>query len=254
MSDLYPVGLTMSESVGKLMPALLKAQKAMKAVARDAANPFFNSRYASLEAVLDAVKPALNEQGIVLLQGADLVGNVLSVWSLAVHESGEWVRAGAPFGVDVPGPPQGYGSVLSYGRRYSLRALFALADEDDDANAAQGAHERARADRQQEKLAAAKQNKNSALKAFWAKWDEVAKAVVMSETVTPEWVREAGHRAFLKRVTTTPAWETRYADFGYGAESFDDLSAEQVAYCVGVLKERVAEVAKWLSEGAPESA
>lgn len=101
----------------------------------------------------------------------------------------------------------------------------------------------------------AHKTKVAALKAFWAAWDnDVTPAVVLSDTVTPEWVRTEGHRAFLRRVTTTPAWETKYADVGYGAESFDALTAEQVAYCVNVLRGRVTEVAKWLSEGAPDTA
>jgi hypothetical protein len=57
-----------SESIAKLMPALLKAQKAIASVKKDSKNPHLKSNYASIEAVIDAIKLALNDNDIVFIQ------------------------------------------------------------------------------------------------------------------------------------------------------------------------------------------
>jgi len=48
-----------------LMQAFIKAQKEIHNARLDSSNPHFKSKYASLEAVLDAVKPTLNKYAIV---------------------------------------------------------------------------------------------------------------------------------------------------------------------------------------------
>ena len=127
-----------SESLGKIAPALVKAQAAISHAAIDAANPHFKSRYASLPSVIDAIKPALIENGIAFVQFAEDSpnGSVLNLTTRLLHSSGEWIESTTTVPLSKT-DPQGYGSALTYARRYTLAAVVGLyADEDDDAEAA----------------------------------------------------------------------------------------------------------------------
>ena len=125
-----------SDSINKISVALLKAQRAITFASKDAKNPHFKNTYADLPAVIDAVKPALNEAGIVFLQSASPSdAGTLCLTTRLVHESGEWIEDTAA----VPLPkndPQGYGSAMTYARRYSLAAITGLYQDDDDGNGA----------------------------------------------------------------------------------------------------------------------
>lgn len=125
-----------SESISKIAAALLQAQSAITFAAKDAANPFFKSRYADLPTVIDAVKPALNAAGVVFMQSATpSEPGTLSLTTRLIHTSGEWIEdtATAPL---AKNDPQGYGSAITYLRRYSLAAMTGLYQDDDDGNSA----------------------------------------------------------------------------------------------------------------------
>lgn len=126
-----------SDTITKLMAALHRVQGQVDGVAKDSANPHFRNRYASLEAVIDAIREPCNEAGLVVMQApGELADGALHVTTMIAHaESGEWLRST----IHVPVPkndPQGAGSAQSYGQRYSLMALFCLPAVDDDGNAA----------------------------------------------------------------------------------------------------------------------
>ncbi len=121
-----------SPSIATLAPALIAAQKEIKGVAKDATNPHFKNRYASLDAIIDAVRPVLAKHGLAIIQGALESDPVtLSVETMLVHTSGEWITGGVtlPLG---KADPQGAGAAMTYGRRYGLAALLSLATEEDD--------------------------------------------------------------------------------------------------------------------------
>lgn len=125
-----------SESVTKISAALLKAQRAITFAAKDATNPHFKNKYADLPAVIDAIKPALNDSGIMFMQTpSPSDSGSLALTTRLLHESGEWIEDTAT----VPLPkndPQGYGSAMTYARRYSLAAMTGLYQDDDDGVAA----------------------------------------------------------------------------------------------------------------------
>lgn len=127
-----------SESIKAIAPALLKAQKAITFAAKDAKNPHFKSSYASLPSVIDALKGALNDNGIVFIQTTSPSDSgMMNLTTRLLHETGEWIEDTAT----VPLPkadPQGYGSAVTYARRYSLAAMMGLYQDDDDGNAACG--------------------------------------------------------------------------------------------------------------------
>ena len=115
--------------------ALVKAQQAFGPALKTSTNPHFRSRYADLSACVEAVIEGLNGAGIALVQrtSEDLTG--VTVETVFIHESGEMLECGK---LHVPASkqdPQGYGSALTYARRYSLMAACGIAPEDDYGNA-----------------------------------------------------------------------------------------------------------------------
>ena len=120
----------------ELFTAFAKAQAEMEAASKDSNNPFFKSKYADLNSVMGAVKPAFAKHGLAFVQVCHDADNCAKVETLIVHESGEQISAGC---VSVPvskHDAQGYGSALTYARRYSLAAAAGVGAEDDDGNAA----------------------------------------------------------------------------------------------------------------------
>ena len=116
--------------------AMVKAQKEFGPALKSSTNPYFTSKYADLAACVEAVIDALNNNGIALIQKCHESDTGVNVETLLLHESGESLSCGV---LHVPASkqdPQGYGSALTYARRYSLMAACGIAPEDDDGNAA----------------------------------------------------------------------------------------------------------------------
>ncbi len=125
-----------SESIALLSKSLVKAQSKLKPLLKDSVNPHFRNGYASLVAVSDAAKEALNAQGIALVQLSEpSAPGTLRLETILLHESGEWLSGV----LEMPLPkadPQGWGSAQTYARRYSILAVIGLAAEDGDDDAA----------------------------------------------------------------------------------------------------------------------
>jgi hypothetical protein len=119
--------------------ALVKAQKAFGPALKQSNNPHFKSRYADLATCVEAVIDSLNENGIALIQQTHECDSGVIVETLFVHESGETFSAGKLHVPSSKHDAQGYGSALTYARRYSLMAACGIAPEDDDGNAATAA-------------------------------------------------------------------------------------------------------------------
>jgi len=116
--------------------SICKAQQQFGPALKTATNPHFKSRYADLSACVEAVIDALNANGIALMQKMHPSEGGVAIETIFVHESGESMANGI---LHVPASrqdPQGYGSALTYARRYSLMTACGIAPEDDDGNAA----------------------------------------------------------------------------------------------------------------------
>lgn len=116
--------------------ALVKAQKEFAPALKDSNNPFFKTKYADLSTCVKAVIDALNNNGIALIQNCHPCPDGVSVETVFYHESGEIINCGILHVPAAKNDPQGYGSALTYARRYSLMAACGIAPEDDDGNAA----------------------------------------------------------------------------------------------------------------------
>lgn len=120
----------------KIASALVKAQKGFGAALKTSSNPHFKSRYADLAACVEAVIDSLNENGLALIQQTHECDSGVIVETMFIHESGETFSAGKLHVPASKNDAQGYGSALTYARRYSLMAACGIAPEDDDGNAA----------------------------------------------------------------------------------------------------------------------
>jgi hypothetical protein len=125
-----------SETLTKIAPALVQAQSNIKYAIENAKNPHLKNNYADLSSVIDAVKESLNDVGIAFLQTPSPSDDgKLHLTTRLLHTSGEWIEDTAT----CPLPkqdPQGFGSALTYLRRYSLSAICGLYADDDDGDRA----------------------------------------------------------------------------------------------------------------------
>jgi hypothetical protein len=128
-------GMRMSATIGKLAEALAAAQAEMEGAVKDATNPHFRSKYADLASIRDACRP-LAKHGIAHLQPTRAEGPHVTVTTLLVHSSGEWIAEDLTLTAGQ-NTPQAVGSAITYGRRYGLAAMVGIAPEDDDGEAAE---------------------------------------------------------------------------------------------------------------------
>jgi hypothetical protein len=129
-----------SNTMGKLAGALAKAQLEFKAVLKQNDNPAFRSKYADLATVIEATQQALALQEVVVIQSPTTRGKDLTLTTLLLHSSGEWIASDLtmPATMRERFDAQSVGSAISYARRYSLQAVLGVAGEDDDGNEASG--------------------------------------------------------------------------------------------------------------------
>lgn len=118
-----------------LMAALAAALPELESAKKNKANPAFKSKYADLAAVIEAVEP-IAKHGLWFRQHMHENEHGAMVETFYIHASGEEKSAGCVFMPATKRDAQGFGSALTYARRYGLQTAFGLATEDDDGNAA----------------------------------------------------------------------------------------------------------------------
>ena len=123
--------------INELAAALAKAQGQIDPAPKDANNPFFKTKYASLPAVREAMRHAFAANGLSVVQMPEVVEGQLRLRTILLHASGQSLDCGSLIAdVDLTNP-QKIGSAITYFRRYALAAISqTVADDDDDANAA----------------------------------------------------------------------------------------------------------------------
>jgi hypothetical protein len=218
--------------------ALAAAQAAMGPALKQAVNPAFKSKYADLASVMDACLPALTANGICVMQptGEDELGRFVK--TILAHTSGETVECRVPLIVSK-NDMQGYGSAVTYARRYGLMSMAGIAPEDDDGNAA------AKAPPKEEP-----KRTNTAAEAIGDAWRDAVldglpvnatprqKADAFAEAIIADFKAVTGDRALSNRWTRHESMIDRfkmdYPDlFDRVAEAFDlrvgEIGAEVVA-------------------------
>lgn len=128
----YPI---QSETIDQILPVLIQVQSNIEGISKDAVNPFFKSKYATLSSVLDVAKEILNKNNILIIQSPHILiyGPVLI--TTLYHDSGQWMRSYTPIFL-TKNDSQGLGGAITYLRRYSLTAMLGISEYDDDGNGA----------------------------------------------------------------------------------------------------------------------
>ena len=121
-----------SESIKNISKAMAQFQAEVKNPANTANNPFFKSKYAPLNDVLNLVRPILTKHGLSVLQSPSGDGEHITVTTLITHESGEWIESDPLTLKADKATAQGAGSAVTYARRYALSAMLGISSEDDD--------------------------------------------------------------------------------------------------------------------------
>lgn len=126
-----------SENLDKLFKGMNAFRSQLKQPVKDAKNPFFKSNYVTLEGVQNAIDAGIKGTGLAYTQIVknDDNGNV-GVETIITHESGQYLTTGVLALRPEKATPQGYGSTITYAKRYQLASAFGVSsDVDDDGNA-----------------------------------------------------------------------------------------------------------------------
>ncbi len=126
------MNLYQSESIGKVSAALVKAQSTMGVAIKDATNPHFKSKYADLASIINAARDPLADNGLAVVQRSHPNDRGVQLQTTIVHESGEWISDAGLFLPAAKVDPQGFGSAMTYARRYSYAAMLGIVQDDDD--------------------------------------------------------------------------------------------------------------------------
>lgn len=126
-----------SDSISELAKAFAKTQQEMKQPLKNAENPFFNSTYVPLENVAQSITDVATKNGLSYSQEPTVIDGVVSVTTLVMHSSGEWIEYEPLRLKPDKNNIQGCGSAITYAKRYALSAIFGItSDKDDDGNGA----------------------------------------------------------------------------------------------------------------------
>lgn len=123
--------MSQSESINEIIPALVKAQAAMKCPAPNSRNPHYKSDYADLSEFIKEARKPLTDNGIAFVQSTRVEGDVPILVTTIYHTSGQWISGEYPL-LAAKNDPQGLGSAMTYARRYTMAAILGLAKSDDD--------------------------------------------------------------------------------------------------------------------------
>jgi hypothetical protein len=102
-------------------------------------------KYADITAVIEAIKPALIANGLFFTQHCHPSEGGVTVETVVGHSGGESLSLGSLYVPANKQDAQGFGSALTYCRRYALVTAFGVPVEDDDGNAAAGGQSKASA-------------------------------------------------------------------------------------------------------------
>lgn len=226
-------------TIAAIAPALVKALSEIEGASKDAANDAFKknnkgTKYATLDAVISASRETLAKHGLALMQWpGHLEGGTLSLETVILHESGEWVSGDFQIALGKV-DPQGVGSALTYARRYAQKAALNIPDLDDDGEAAMDRNAPKRASAVEMAVNLLKGCGNaSMLKDAWSKnakaWNDLLsdddwnKVVAVKNEQVEHWKAEFARTQAEKPEGARKSAETRQREpAAAGVDPFDD--------------------------------
>jgi len=121
--------------------ALVAAIGELSNVPKTASNPYFKSKYAPLDAIIEATRPILAKHGLAVTQQPLFLEGSAGVETTILHKGGHSTTTTLLLPLKDQSP-QGVGSAITYARRYSLAAVLGITSEDDDdGNVSTGLHD-----------------------------------------------------------------------------------------------------------------
>lgn len=129
-----------TENIIELAKALSKAQGEITAPKKNKTNPFLHNKYADIASIIEAIRAPLADNGLSLLQFPYIKGNLVTVKTVLLHDSGESIESSLTMEGENLGKGevrkamtiQAYAGTISYIRRYAIQTLLCIAADDDD--------------------------------------------------------------------------------------------------------------------------
>ncbi len=137
----------MSQLSAEGVAAFIKFQKEVQPIIRDASNPFFKSKYVTLDSIIATVMPTLTANDLAIMHTTEYIidDRTPLLCTRLYYKDGTFIQGNYPMLVKEKDNPQQLGSAMTYARRYAMMAFLGIAPEDDDGNAASGGNGRAQA-------------------------------------------------------------------------------------------------------------
>tara|TARA_B110000208_G_scaffold182789_1_gene234856 strand:- start:374 stop:970 length:597 start_codon:yes stop_codon:yes gene_type:complete len=120
-----------SNEINEIAKALSLAQSEMSGATKQSTNPFYKSNYSDLASVMQAISLPFSAHGLCFVQGAEANEQRVSVTTRIIHTSGQWLEATTEL-PPTKADAQGWGSAITYAKRYGLQALCGVPSVDDD--------------------------------------------------------------------------------------------------------------------------
>ena len=120
-----------SNEINEIAKALSLAQSEMSGATKQSTNPFYKSNYSDLASVMQAISLPFSAHGLCFVQAAEANEQRVSVTTRIIHTSGQWLEATTEL-PPTKADAQGWGSAITYAKRYGLQALCGVPSVDDD--------------------------------------------------------------------------------------------------------------------------
>lgn len=121
-----------SQSIENISKAIIALNAELSNPKNTADNPFFKSKYAPLNEILNEVRPLLSKHGLAIIQNTMSIEDRIGIQTVIIHSSGESIASDILLLKADKDTAQGQGSAITYGRRYQVSAMLSIASEDDD--------------------------------------------------------------------------------------------------------------------------
>jgi len=129
--------MNQTENINDLVSSLAKAQGEMRPALKNETS-HYKKKYADFNAVMEVCREPLSKNGLAVMQYAEGDSNSMKLVTMLAHSSGQWIKSSLPL-IMAKNDCQGFGSAMTYMKRYGLAALLGIVcDEDDDGEAAVG--------------------------------------------------------------------------------------------------------------------
>lgn len=131
------INIRTSDNISEIASGLVKFHAKIKNIEKSNTNPFYRSKYATLDSILEYIRPILSECGLSILQFPISAPNkAVSIKTILMSEGGQYIESDSFAIIPPKHESQQYGAAITYSRRQCVSSILSLSfDIDDDANA-----------------------------------------------------------------------------------------------------------------------